>query len=92
LPADDFGPTALERAFLGLGYECCADGLPQAGFEKVALYGCDLFYTHAARQLPDGRWTSKLGARPDIEHDTPDDVADGLYGRVLGFMRRATAI
>jgi hypothetical protein len=25
--------------------------------------------THAARQLPSGRWTSKLVLREDIEHD-----------------------
>jgi len=59
--------------------------------EKVALYGSFLFYTHAARQLPDGRWTSKLGRLEDIEHDTPDDVAGGLYREVAQFMKRASA-
>ncbi|MCG8587287.1 MAG: hypothetical protein MI757_21490 [Pirellulales bacterium] len=45
-------------------------------------------YTHAARQLPDGRWTSKLGKAEDIEHDSANDVAGGLYGEVVEFMKR----
>jgi hypothetical protein len=38
---------------------------------KVVLYadGFDA-WTHAARQLPNGRWTSKLGDFEDIEHDS----------------------
>jgi hypothetical protein len=81
----------LEGAFRALGYEPCADGHPEAGYEKVALYGNTTFYTHAARQLPSGKWTSKLGPFEDIEHDTPDDVAGGVYGEVMVFMRRAGA-
>ena len=60
----------------------------ESGFVKVALYGSNLFYTHAARQLPNGKWTSKLGRGEDIEHDSPDDVAAGVYGAVLGVMKR----
>ena len=45
-------------------------------------------YTHAARQRPGGKWTSKLGKAEDIEHDTPDVVAGGLYGEVVLIMRR----
>jgi hypothetical protein len=89
LPADDFGITALERAFLILGFENCPEGSLEAGFLKVALYGSDLLYTHAASQLPTGKWTSKLGRAEDIEHDTPDDVAGGVYGEVVGFMKRS---
>ncbi|MCI0461686.1 MAG: hypothetical protein L0Z62_32445 [Gemmataceae bacterium] len=88
-PADDFGIAGLEGAFKALGYERCADGSLEAGFEKVVLYGDALFYTHAARQLPTARWTSKLGKAEDIEHDTPEDVAGGVYGAVVLFMRRA---
>jgi hypothetical protein len=54
----------------------------------VALYGNDLLYTHAARQLPGGRWTSKLGKAEDIQHDTPGVVAGGLYGNVVAIMKR----
>jgi hypothetical protein len=86
---DDVGIDALENAFQCLGYEPCLDESLEPGFEKVALYGFGFFYTHAARQLANGKWTSKLGKAEDIEHDSPDDVAGGLYGEVVQFMRRA---
>lgn len=93
-PIDPFdcGLEVLRRAFRLLGYEDCPDGTLEAGYEKVALYGESALYTHAARQLPSGRWTSKLGACEDIEHDRPKDVADGVYGPVCGFMRRAVSL
>ena len=89
---DDFGVGALEQAFLALGYRECADGRLEPGIAKVALYGSSFLYTHAARQLPTGKWTSKLGKAEDIEHDTPDDVAGPLYGEVVQFMARPAKI
>ena len=89
-PPGDYGVGALTVAFRALGYEPCADGGVEPGFEKVALYGDGVFYTHAARQLPDGRWTSKLGGAEDIEHDVAEAVAGGVYGEVAQFMRRPT--
>ncbi len=74
---DDHGIGALENVFKELGYEECPDERLEPGFEKIALYGSGLMYTHAARQLTDGKWTSKLGKAEDIEHDTPHDVAGG---------------
>jgi hypothetical protein len=88
VPPNDHGIGVLEQAFRALGYETCAHDRLEAGFEKVALYGDRLFYTHAARQLPSGKWTSKLGRSEDIEHDSPADVAGGVYGSVAQFMRR----
>jgi len=85
---DDHGIGALEEAFRSLGYEDCPDDRLEPGFEKVALYGSGFMYTHAARQLPSGKWTSKLGKAEDIEHHTPDDVSGGVYGEVVQFMRR----
>lgn len=87
-PPGDYGLEVLRRDFEALGYAACVDGILEPGVEKVALYGDSLFYTHAARQLPDGRWTSKLGRAEDIEHDTPEDVTGGAYGEVAQFMRR----
>jgi hypothetical protein len=90
-PPDDYGLGVLEQAFVSLGYEPCVDDGLEEGFEKVALYGGAFLYTHVARQLPNGRWTSKLGRGEDIEHDTPDDVAGGLYGEIQEFMKRRIA-
>jgi hypothetical protein len=89
-PNDDFGMGALEQLFLQLGYENCNEAALETGFLKVALYGSGFTYTHAARQLPSGKWTSKLGKGEDIEHDTPDDIAGGLYGEVAEIMKQAT--
>ena len=57
---EDFGIAVLELAFRSLGYEDCgADEGLEAGFEKVALYGGTTFYTHAALQKSNGKWSSK---------------------------------
>lgn len=85
---DDHGIGALEQAFQSLGYQECPKADLEPGFEKIALYGSGFVYTHAARQLPNGKWTSKLGKAEDIEHDTPNDVSGGLYGEVVQFMKR----
>ena len=87
---DEYGIAALERAFAALGYmDCVENESLEVGFEKVALYGSNLVYTHAAKQLPSGKWTSKLGRDVDIEHDRPDNVAGGVYGEVVQLMKRA---
>jgi hypothetical protein len=90
-PADDNGVGALEAVFHELGYEDCADDTLEPGFQKVALYGSGFLYSHAARQLTDGRWTSKLGKAIDIAHDTPDVVGGGIYGEVVQIMKRRIA-
>jgi hypothetical protein len=56
--------------------------------DKIVVYGSAMMYTHAARQLPNGRWTSKLGKAEDITHDTPEDVTSGVYGEAVQFMQR----
>jgi hypothetical protein len=82
------GIAALQAAFEALGFEPCADGSLEPGILKIALFSEGLFYTHAARQLESGKWTSKLGRLEDIEHDQAGDVADGVYGALVLFMRR----
>jgi hypothetical protein len=86
--SDDFGISALEKAFAALGYVKCADVSLEAGFEKVALFGTTFLYTHACKQLPSGKWSSKLGRDVDIEHVSPDNVAGGVYGEVVALMKR----
>jgi hypothetical protein len=78
---------AFIQVFRGLGYEPCATPEAESGWQKVALYALDGEPTHAARQLPSGRWTSKLGPADDIEHDL-DALAGPLYGAVVIVLRR----
>lgn len=83
--------AAFVAAFATLGYEPCEREAPEAGYEKVALFaGPDGVPTHAARQLPSGRWTSKLGFLEDIEHELHN--LDGeLYGAVVLVLKRPLA-
>jgi hypothetical protein len=77
--------------------ECGTNGSLEAGFEKLALY-VDKQQTvlHAARQLHDGNWTSKLGPYKDIGHTSPaalesSPAGDSKYGVVAMYMKRAVA-
>lgn len=73
----------------------CADGEHEPNVEKVAIY-IDQFGipTHVALQLPDGRWTSKLGDWDDITHQLEALTGNPLpdkgwpYGTVAQFLRR----
>ena len=82
---------AFRLAFVTLGYLSCDVEEWEEGYEKVALYVDERgLPTHAARQLPTGRWTSKLGQSEDIEHSL-HDVEGELYGRVALILRRGIA-
>lgn len=79
---------AFFQAFETLGYLRCPDGLLEPGFSKIAFYAIDGRPTHAARQLPDGSWTSKLGRHIDIIHRTLTGLEGPAYGNVVGYMKR----
>ena len=81
--------AAFVAAFGTLGYEPCDDGAPEDGIEKVAIYRSPAGIQHMARQLPTGRWTSKLGQLEDIEHASPAELEGVEYGTVVQYMQRA---
>jgi hypothetical protein len=96
--SDDYWPAgvpneatvgAFVQALATVGYEPCADGSWEDGFEKVALYAlASGEVRHAARQRPGGTWwRSKLGADEDIDH-TLTGLEGPLYGTVVRFLRR----
>lgn len=79
---------AFLAAFATLEYERCADGVLVAEVEKVAFYAdASGKIKHAARQLPNGTWTSKLGKFVDLEH-TLEALEGPHYGKVVGFASR----
>jgi hypothetical protein len=99
---DGFWPDGVKRevtlesfvqAFNTLGYVVCENGDLEEGFEKIAIYANLSTPTHAARQLRNGKWTSKLGfddrVGVDISHDSPELLTD-VYGTVVQFMKRPT--
>ncbi len=74
--------------FQSLGFSVCKTADLEAGYEKVAIYGQDDEYTHAARQLPTGKWTSKIGDLEDIEHETLEGLVGTEYGIVKKMLKR----
>ena len=79
---------AFQAALILLGYGVCPGEDVESGFEKVALFADALGKPkHAARQLPTGRWTSKLGRMEDIEHELRD-LEGVAYGAVVLILRR----
>jgi hypothetical protein len=78
----------FERAYETVGYSRCPDGAFDEKLEKIAIYALNGVPTHAARQLSNGKWTSKCGKSFDIEHELPEDVGGGIYGDVVLFMSR----
>lgn len=86
----DYTIDALAQAYAAHGFIECQSVDYEAGVQKIALYGLDDGeYLHAARQLKNGQWTSKLGADEDICHASPEAVAYGTYGDVVKIMMRA---
>jgi len=85
--------AAFIQAFETLGYEVCDHPGLEVGMEKVAIFvsartGAP---THAARQLPSGQWTSKLGAGIDIVHDDLEAVGGEMaleFGSVAAVLVR----
>lgn len=88
IPKDEDLATFI-RAYETLGYVVCKNAGYEDGFEKIAIYvDSDGTPTHAARQLGNGRWTSKLGKLEDIEHGTLEGLHGQTYGTVAVFMKR----
>lgn len=80
---------SLKEVFAGRGYEQCDDSAAEAGYQKIALYEAQAEMTHVALQMPNGRWRSKLGRGPVIEHHSPESLSGVNYGNPTAFMRRA---
>lgn len=80
--------SCLIDAFEKVGHIRCENGNLETGFRKVALYSDqNNCWTHAARLLRTGFWTSKLGAWIDIQHGTPYTIEGPAYGSVYCFMK-----
>jgi hypothetical protein len=83
--------AAFQDAFSSLGYAICDSEELEVGFERIALFALAGAPKHAARQLPTGRWTSKIGFLEDIEHDLRD-LEGTEYGSIDVIMKRAQTV
>lgn len=84
---EEFTVTVLTLLFEQLGYRVCREADLEEGYEKIALYALGGDAKHAARQLENGRWTSKLGKSIDIEH-TLAGLEGPSYGEVVRILKR----
>lgn len=81
--------TVIRKIVEFHGYTACDDFELEDGYEKVVLYiDNDGEPQHFARQLADGKWTSKLGDLNDIEHDTLECLAVPDYGEPKLVLKR----
>jgi len=77
------------QAYLEVGFAPCESAVLEDGVEKIAIFTDSAGEPrHAARQLPTGAWTSKLGSHVDIEHADVAAVGGLMYGEPTVFMSR----
>ena len=80
---------AFKKLYALKNYIVCADGSYEKGFEKIAIFSNNNIPTHAARQIGENLWTSKLGKHEDVSHSLTA-MQNGCYGNVAVFMKRKT--
>lgn len=95
LPYEPLNKETVEnfvKAFETEGFKRCDNHKLENGFEKVAIYVNNLNVPkHAARSLPNGTWTSKMGDDEDIEHDTLEVLEGRGFGKAKVFLKRKIA-
>jgi hypothetical protein len=70
-------------------YKVCDSYELEDAYEKVVFYiDDDGVPQHFARQLSNGKWTSKLGELNDIEHDSLDSLIVPDYGKPQLVLKR----
>jgi len=77
----------VEAYRLVSGFEVCSSLEPEPDHEKIAIFSKGGKPTHAARQLQNGNWTSKLGGLEDIEHQL-GALESPSYGQIAIILRR----
>ena len=90
LPRNHWIGTVIQL-FADEGYSLSDSDALEPGYEKIAIYAFVGQFTHVARQLEDGRWSSKLGIREVITHPSPASLSGGYYGNVHCVMRRPSS-
>lgn len=84
--------SSFKEMYESFGFLECNNSELEDGIEKIALYADPNTNEpkHAARQLSNGRWTSKLGNYKDISHEL-DGIINQDYGVPCLIMKRASS-
>lgn len=81
--------ATIRKIFATHGYIEESDSQVEPGWDKVAFYvDDDDMPQHFAKQLDDGRWSSKLGDLIDVEHDNLECLVGPLYGHIGPILKR----
>jgi len=70
------------------GFKVSPKGEFETDKEKIVIFSNEGWFTHVAKLVKSGRWTSKLGDEMDCEHDLLA-VEGPLYGSPDTYMERA---
>ena len=83
---------SLVAFFETYGYSLCEGPELEEGFLKVAIFVLCGEPTHASRQLPCGKWTSKMGwDGVDIMHVDLHCIEGRLYGKATHYLKKAVS-
>lgn len=91
-PAELADDTRIETFISAMeleGFRRCPSDDTDTNCTRIALYSKDGDCTHASRQLPNGRWTSKLGFWHDIQHSNPEALEGEIYGSIYCYMKKS---
>lgn len=72
-------------------YVVCDTHELENDFQKIALYELKGECKHAALQIFNGLWKSKMGMLEDIEHSDPFSIEGPSYGIAKVFMKRSNS-
>lgn len=78
---------AFIELYKTFGYEICDNGDFEDGHIKIAIFTNNNVPKHAARQINENEWTSKLGDSFDVRH-TLKSMEGGTYGNVAQYMKK----
>jgi hypothetical protein len=87
LPMSDDLNT-MQAFFEHFGFQVCEkfDNF-DSSIELIAIFAKEGIFTHVAKLLKNGNWTSKLGNSYDVEHGL-ESISNGLYGEVALYMQK----
>jgi len=93
--ADEFWPEGVKQemsirafveAFQTRDFKVCEDESLEVGFEKIAIYANDSgIPQHAARQIANGLWTSKIGLWEDVQHQYVVNLVSHFRGQIVDY-------
>ena len=89
---NDESVDAFIAYFESIGYSLCDNPTLEEGFLKIAIFVKDDYPRHISRQLPTGKWSSKMSFdEVDIEHDDLHCISGAAYGAATVYMRRGVS-